>query len=1274
MAAGTEVGYYTLPVILSFDGIEKSVNSKLGKAFKDVGKKSSKALADGTEADLKRAADAYGKLRDKAADALGKVRVEEEKLKKARDSGKADQITAAEERLNKARRDSRRLTSEAAASYAELEDAQNKLRRGTGSLGDGFGKLSDLAGTAGKALVAAGVVAASAAAAGIAALTAGLVVAGRELYDLGQTWDDVTDSIAVKTGKLGPDLQTLKNNIKDIAPTTASSIGAIGDVVGSVSQALRLSGQDLEQVSKNIVDLNRLTGENLDVRELGKAFRGFGVDAADAVPTLDALYRVSAATGISVNQLLTSIVKAGPAARTMGLSLDQTAALLSTFNDAGIDADLALKSLALAAKTLAKDGKAPAQGLRETVTEIDNLLRAGREADAINLAAKIFGRGYAPLLDAIRNGALDAQSLNNALADGGVTIQDVATATADWSERWQQLKNTLSVALEPLASGVFSVINAKLDQLADWITANQSKVVAFFQTIATVAFDAAQAVVQFAAKALRGLGDLITNLTGALKPVFDAFADIGGVLKFVPGFGQLGDGLQKIGQAGQAITGAFEKAPGYLKGAADALERDVLPAIQTGQDYTQAFLERTKQATRFVEKLGDVVATLNKDGEIVLSDNTPELRDRLAEVGVSVQELPDGTIKVTADTEEGQQILQAWRDQQEGKPVEIAVKPDKTKSDSFFDEYRKFLEGKPIEIPVSPNPLNPGGVYGPDVPIPGKGPRRFASLSNLNPLENMLVQQLQNAGLSADQIRGIVAMNKVESGGKREGFLGFTNGQAPTPQIAIDRFLNEQWKPRTANGIPGVDQSGQVVDWDAFMTFIRVKIVGQTGVIDWQGNQQPNPQDYQNRLMQALGGGGGMRGFTSNAVQMTPRGVAVGVEQAAQVARSMFGLEFTSGRRSEPGSFHNSGLAGDFSNGTNLTPQMRAFAEYMSSNFGDQIAELIYGDPTFAGNIGGPYSQSTLDQHRNHVHVAFKPGSPGMRNFGPNGPAPMDMSGAIDTSGLYMDPAASPMSYGTPGVNDQGQPGMFVPDPKRVREAEQRKLDAQEAVRAADADVAQARARLNELPYDAEQSQRLAADEGVRQAEYRAQKARREAADAAADFAEAQKGEFTKAKDGGGGQGGGGMGGNLGGVGSILSSFLGDTFGIGSWLPALDNLMPLQMADTLIGSFMGPITGAMQGKLGIQQPGWQPGMPVDALGDMSTSSAPFGIPTFGAPPMPENGQHGGSGAPPGPGTVVNVDQSQNFNNSPLGWDPVKVDKVRTNNINRAPRLPVGMGS
>jgi hypothetical protein len=62
-----------------------------------------------------------------------------------------------------------------------------------------------------------------------------------------------------------------------------------------------------------------------------------------------------------------------------------------------------------------------------------------------------------------------------------------------------------------------------------------------------------------------------------------------------------------------------------------------------------------------------------------------------------------------------------------------------------------------------------------------------------------------------------------------------------------------------------------------------------------------------------------------------------------------------------------------------------------------------------------------------------------------------------------------------------------------------------------------------------------------------------------------------------------------------------------------------------------------------------------------------------APPMPAGNQHG-MGGMPGPIQNITVDQSQNFNNSPVGWDPVQTQKVQQNNAFRAPRLPVGMGS
>lgn len=1194
-----DIAYYTLPVILSFEGVEKQISSKLGKAFGDVGKKSSKALADATEDDLKRASDSYDKLRNKALDALGKVRVEEEKLAKARTAGKSDQIAAAEERLAKARRDAATVNRDALRSYSDLESIQGRLSGKTSGLGMEFGKLGDLAGKAGTALAGAGVVAAGAATVGIAALAAGVIAAGRELYNLGQQWDDVTDALSVKTAKIGPDLDKLKTAVKDLAPATASSIGDIGSAVGAVSQALRLSGSDLTKVSKTILDLNRITGEDLNIRDLGKVFRGFGVDAKNQVATLDSLYRASAATGMSVNDLVSAIGSNGPALRTMGMGVSEGAALMAVFNEAGLDGEKALAALGLAAKNLAKDGKAPAEGLRDTLTQVQGLLAAGREADAINVATKIFGKGYGPVLDAIRSGALDAQSLNDALAQGGVTIDEVAQSTADWSERWQQLKNTLSVALEPIASGVFNLINARLEGLADWVTQNQSKVIGFFGAVADWAFAAAEAIVKFVADSLRGLGELISNVSGALGPIFDAMATIGGVAKFIPGFQNVGDAMEKIGKAGQTIDDAFAGMPGSLNKAADALEGKVLPGIRKGRTYAELFIERTKQATRFTEVLGDTVATLNDNGDIVLSDNSPEVQQRLADLGIAVKEMPDGTLTVSADTAEATTILDSYRDQQEGTPIEVPLSPDTGLADKAIADWKAKLEaGNPVNIPVT------GGLVG--VPVPGSGP-------------------VGNGPLGVPG--GAMKFSGSSVTGSEKGLQPNTVAAKRAVEGAFPAIKNiGGWRPPD-----GYNEhfSGQAID---------------VMIPNWSS---PAGKQYGDQVAQYL----------------LANSSALGIDYVLWQQRqwNADGTSSAMTDRKSPTQNHMDHVHAHTVNTPNL-PGARALK---SSPKGGGMSKF------------GPDSASG-------------PSVPGLTAVGGagalTGPT-ASLSSSIDTSGLYTTAAggSEPVSAygaGTPGANEYGEPGYYRPDPKQVRESQQRAADAEDSIKQADAAVAQAQARLDELPYDAEESSKLSASESVRSAKARRDKAIRERDDAIADLAEAQKGKFTAAKQGGkggsasrgGGQGGGG---GLGGVGSIFGSFLKDTFGIGDWLPALDNLWPLQAADTLMSAFMPLGVAAANGELGIQTPGWYPGMSEEeftALKGGQTSTAPFGIPDIAAPPMPASGQHAGGGAPPGPAPVINVDQSQNFNNSPLGWDPGRVNKERDRNIQRAPRLPVGMGS
>ncbi|MCV7358476.1 hypothetical protein [Mycolicibacterium fluoranthenivorans] len=505
--SGNELGeYYTLPVIASFEGIDKQVESKLSKVFGGIGKKAGGEMAAGAadglkalEREVEAASKAYQKLKDKADDALGKVRVEEEKLAKARAGGKSDQIAAAEERRAKALRDSARAAKDAEASERSLHDAQQRLADGTDDLGGRFGKLSG-------SLSSVGALAGGVALAGIAALGAGALTVGNRLYELGSQFDDLSDSLQTKTGLSGDALDRLKMSVEELGTTNVpSTFGEIGDVAAEVTRSLHLTGEPLEEMTSRLANLQRM-GQDVNIRDLGKAFRAFGVDVADQPAALNALYEASTKSGLQIDDMTASVVKSGAALRAAGLDFGESAALVTTFEEAGLDADKMLAGITKSAVVFAKDGKTASQGLRDTVAEISRLIKAGDQAGAQNLANKVFGaKGGVNFFDAIKSGNLDVQALSDSLNQSGLDINDVSDDTADWAERWQDLKNEVAVALEPLAGSVFDGVNDKLTELSEWVSGHKGEVIDFFVDFGEAAISSAEVTT----KVMAGIVDLV---------------------------------------------------------------------------------------------------------------------------------------------------------------------------------------------------------------------------------------------------------------------------------------------------------------------------------------------------------------------------------------------------------------------------------------------------------------------------------------------------------------------------------------------------------------------------------------------------------------------------------------------------------------------------------------------------------------------------------------------------------------------------------------------
>jgi hypothetical protein len=108
--------------------------------------------------------------------------------------------------------------------------------------------------------------------------------------------------------------------------------------------------------------------------------------------------------------------------------------------------------------------------------------------------------------------------------------------------------------------------------------------------------------------------------------------------------------------------------------------------------------------------------------------------------------------------------------------------------------------------------------------------------------------------------------------------------------------------------------------------------------------------------------------------------VGGGVDSFTGIAQK-YGLQMTSGYRPGDPGWHGANRARDYSNSTGPTPQMMQFAQFLASNYGSKLKELIYTPLGFSIKNGQRVPPYATAGHYNHVHVAYALGYDNGRMF-----------------------------------------------------------------------------------------------------------------------------------------------------------------------------------------------------------------------------------------------------------------------------------------------------
>jgi len=301
-------------------------------------------------------------------------------------------------------------------------------------------------------------------------VTLPLVAVGGIAVKAGLDINKAFDSIRVGTGATGDTLDQLKKDFQTVATSTTGSFERVGAVIGDLNTRLGLTGEPLQSLAKQLLDLEQITGRATNIDTVTRILAAFQVPADQAEETFDRLFRASQATGVTFDALTTKLVSQSAAFSELGFGLDETAALLAQFEKAGVNTDTVLGALRVNIVKAAKEGQSAAEFFRSGVKEIEGFIASGDESAAQARASELFGaRTFLDALDAIKRGQFNIDDTLAQIQNGEDTISGLAAETSRFPEELNKLGKSFAFALLPIAEVIIPVLTEALQAALPFI-------------------------------------------------------------------------------------------------------------------------------------------------------------------------------------------------------------------------------------------------------------------------------------------------------------------------------------------------------------------------------------------------------------------------------------------------------------------------------------------------------------------------------------------------------------------------------------------------------------------------------------------------------------------------------------------------------------------------------------------------------------------------------------------------------------------------------------
>ena len=401
------------------------------------------------------------------------------------------------------------------------------------------------------------------------------------------SFDDAIRATAAVTGNLGPEgaaaMSMLTESARQLGATTSFTATEVANLMTELGRA-GFSPTEINDMTGAVLDLSRATGTDATKSAgiMAATLRQFGLGAMDAAKAADVLTETANATFTSVEGLGESLKYAGPVAKSLGVSLEDTTAILGVLGNVGIqgsEAGTALRRLSVIS--------AGAGEKLQDLFGVSNMDAAGQMKplvqilDEINTATKDMPVGERTAKMAKAFGLLGITSAN--------VLSQTAGGVVELADRLKSVDGVAAKTAKAMDSGLGgsmrlarSAVNDTAIEIGSALAPSLQTALAFIQDLAnsiTVFVKNNQQMVVDLAKttalviagglALAGLGAAITMVGGIIGAVLSPL-------------GLLAAGIAALVIQSPELSAAFTTTFGDVKSIASETMTGIYDAISGG--------------------------------------------------------------------------------------------------------------------------------------------------------------------------------------------------------------------------------------------------------------------------------------------------------------------------------------------------------------------------------------------------------------------------------------------------------------------------------------------------------------------------------------------------------------------------------------------------------------------------------------------------------------------------------------------------------------------